>query len=133
MADLLRGFLALLKHKVIHRDMKPANVLRHGKLFKLCDFGFAKDVENYTEQLLRTIVGSPLYMAPQLLEKSKYTTKCDIWSLGVIWYEMVAGKTPWSGKSDVLLLENIKKYMPNFGPLFSSRTAAILRKMLAYE
>ena len=49
--------------------MKPANVLNDKGVVKIADFGFAKYVENYSSQLLKSCVGSPLYMAPQVLSK----------------------------------------------------------------
>ena len=49
-----------------------------------------------------------------------------------MWYEMIAGKTPWTGKSDVLLLQNIKNYSPQFSTLFSSKTAKLIKRMLSY-
>ena len=50
--------------------------------------------------MLESIVGTPLYMAPQILEKKIYSTKCDIWSLGLIFYEMLTGLLPWGGNSE---------------------------------
>jgi serine/threonine-protein kinase ULK2 len=48
-------------------------------------------------------------MAPQILKKSKYTTKCDIWSIGYIFYELLTSKVPWSGISEADLYNNITK------------------------
>ena len=55
-------------------------------MYKIGDFGFAKYVDNFGSQMLKSCVGSPIYMAPQILERTQYTTKCDIWSLGIIFY-----------------------------------------------
>lgn len=60
----LVGFRELVKHNVTHRDLKPANILRHEGVFKIADFGFAKYVDYSSAQMLRSCVGSPLYMAP---------------------------------------------------------------------
>ena len=90
-------------------NIKTKNILldENGNI-RLSDFGFAKYVEHYTSQLLRSCVGSPLYMAPQLLAREAYTTKCDIWSLGIILYEMLFQTVPWLGKDEQELLSNIK-------------------------
>lgn len=50
--------------------------------------------------MLKSCVGSPIYMAPQILERVQYTTKCDIWSLGVIFYEMMFGYPPWKARDE---------------------------------
>ena len=60
---------------------------------KIADFGFAKQWDN--NSFLKTMVGTPAYMAPQILNEERYTYKCDMWSLGVMTYEMVVGKIPW--------------------------------------
>lgn len=79
--------------------MKPENILINNDEFKIADFGFAKNVGS-TGQLNKSLVGTPLYMAPQLLRMEKYSTKCDIWALGTIFYEMLFGEVPWPARSE---------------------------------
>ncbi len=67
-------------------------------VLKIGDFGFAKNSD--LDSLMSTIVGSPAYMAPQILLKHKYTYKCDIWSLGIMAYEMITGKLPFAFKAN---------------------------------
>ncbi|KAM3145308.1 hypothetical protein pb186bvf_002636 [Paramecium bursaria] len=106
--DLLNGFAELLINGFIHRDLKPANILISQGKFKLADFGFARAVDNFNQQLFVSYVGTPLYMSPQILKGQKYTTKSDIWSFGFIIYEALYGKTPWTAQSIPELVRNIE-------------------------
>jgi serine/threonine protein kinase len=83
--QLLEGFKILNRHNIMHRDIKPENILFHGGVVKLADFGFCKGMKP-DENLTKTMLGSPIYMAPEVLKGDPYTTKADIWSLGVILY-----------------------------------------------
>lgn len=84
-----------------------------GNILKIGDFGFAKKT-HATKVQKQTIVGTPLYMSPQILKSHPYSSKCDIWALGFIFYEMLHGRTPWTGKSEYNLLENIENKPLNF-------------------
>lgn len=65
---------------------------------KIADFGFAK--ENAHRNIKnKSSVGTPLYMPVEVLKGKPYTSKCDIWAIGVIFYEMLHGKTPWDAKT----------------------------------
>jgi serine/threonine protein kinase len=64
MIQIVRAFKELLKYNVIHRDLKPANILTHRGVVKIADFGLAKYVDNEGSSMLRSCVGSPIYMAP---------------------------------------------------------------------
>lgn len=63
------------------------------KIAKIADFGFAKRATSNPKQTVN--VGSPLYMSPQSLKQNIYTVKSDIWSLGIILFEMLHGRAPW--------------------------------------
>jgi calcium-dependent protein kinase len=91
------------KKNIVHRDIKPENILleskEEGKLsIKITDFGFAKCYDPI-EGGLQDTLGSPLYMAPEIVKKIKYDTKVDIWSLGVMTYIMLTGRPPFTGKT----------------------------------
>ena len=107
--DYLTGFQELVKNGLIHRDLKPENILISDGIFKIADFGFATEVSNYQNQMLKTCVGTPLYMSPQILSHKPYTTKSDVWSTGLIYYEMLCGKTPWPARDQLDLIQNIDK------------------------
>lgn len=93
-SELVSALKYLYENKIVHRDLKPKNILiSNDNTLKLADFGFAKNIcEN---DLSTTICGSPLYMAPELLSNHKYSSIADLWSVGIVLYEMISGKPPY--------------------------------------
>ena len=91
--EILEGMKYLYDNKIMHRDIKPANFLIHDHTIKITDFGFAKSIDKH--ELSLTFCGSPLYMSPEILKHSPYTTKSDLWSLGVILYELIMKQHPY--------------------------------------
>lgn len=89
--QILHAFQTLVKNKIMHRDFKLANVLKHEGTIKIADFGFAKLLGSEDQQV-ETILGSPLNMAPEVLDHQHYNSKADIWSIGVAFYELIFGK-----------------------------------------
>ena len=92
----------------MHRDLKPENIFIHNDVLKLGDFGFCKHLTT-AEELSHTMLGSPIYMAPEVLNGEVYTNKTDIWSLGVILYRMLFGKCPFEAGNIAKLIEVQKK------------------------
>jgi len=130
------GYQSLFEKNVVHRDIKPANLIFNGDEIKICDLGFAKIVDDKDGGDTNTILGTPLYMSPQLLNCDKYTNKCDMWALGFVLYQMFYHpKTPWSGSSQIRLLENITKEPLLFPatPKISDETKDLIKKMLAFD
>lgn len=93
--DLISALYYLHSHRILHRDLKPANILLDkSHRAKLCDFGLARSMTVQT-QILSSIKGTPLYMAPEMLlakTGSGYGYEADLWSLGCIIFEMLAGE-----------------------------------------
>jgi len=100
--------------KIVHRDLKPQNIFLCGKdkQVKIGDFGLSKSMS--TKSFMTTMGGTPLYMAPELLNASKYTAKVDIWALGCIGYELCMLKHPFIDESYGKICQNITsgKYPP---------------------
>jgi len=98
-ADICIGMSVAHQQGIIHRDLKPANILiNDGGLLKIVDFGVAAAAKSGDTQLTKTgyVIGSPKYMAPEQILGKKVDERADIYSLGVIMYEMLAGTPPYS-------------------------------------
>ena len=94
-AQLVQALHYLHSNRVVHRDLKPQNILiGSGGLVKLCDFGFARAMSTQSI-VLTSIKGTPLYMAPELVREQEYNHTVDLWSLGVILYELFWGAAPF--------------------------------------
>jgi serine/threonine-protein kinase len=98
-SDIATGMQVAHHAGVVHRDLKPANVLINKEgLLKVVDFGVAAARATGDTQLTRTgyVIGSPKYMAPEQILGKKVDEKADIYSLGVILYEMLTGFAPYT-------------------------------------
>mmetsp|Transcript_28306 Transcript_28306/g.27236 ORF Transcript_28306/g.27236 Transcript_28306/m.27236 type:complete len:107 (-) Transcript_28306:540-860(-) len=100
---MLLGLNYMHKKNIAHRDIKPENILLCSKDennldIKITDFGFAKFYDPLKESLKEGL-GSPLYMAPEIIKNIPYDSKVDIWSLGVVSYILLSGRPPVYGKT----------------------------------
>lgn len=101
----------IMDNNIVHRDLKPQNILINNNLaIKLCDFGFAREFKGTL--LTETICGSPLYMAPEILNNHKYNLKSDIWSLGIIMYEMFMKDHPFKANNMADLINKLNSNKP---------------------
>ncbi|GFY82249.1 protein kinase superfamily protein [Actinidia rufa] len=105
------GLQILRENNLIHRDLKPQNLLlstnSDNAVLKIADFGFARSLQ--PRGLAETLCGSPLYMAPEIMQLQKYDAKADLWSVGAILFQLVTGRTPFTGSNQIQLLQNIMK------------------------
>ena len=90
--------LYLHQNRILHRDLKPQNILIQKDVIKLGDFGFAKKM-SATSNFLNSIKGTPLYIAPEILLARPYNHKVDVWSLGIILFELATGITPFQANN----------------------------------
>ena len=90
----------LQKKLIAHRDIKPANIIidSNGYL-KMIDFGTAKILHNYTN----TVIGTPHYISPEILDNGGYSLSCDFWSVGVCMFEMFYGVYPFGHYANEVL------------------------------
>ncbi|CAO2813063.1 unnamed protein product [Amaranthus hypochondriacus] len=95
--DICRGLMCIHRMKIVHRDLKSANCLvnKHWTV-KICDFGLSRIM---TESPMKdsSSAGTPEWMAPELIRNEPFTEKCDIFSLGVIMWELCTLTRPWEG------------------------------------
>jgi ABC-type sugar transport system substrate-binding protein len=111
--QIARGLAYAHSKGIIHRDMKPSNILLDdsGNAY-LTDFGLAKIIEGETDITKSgTVVGTPAYMSPEQLRGERIDHRSDIYSLGIVFYQMVAGKPPFETGSSGEIVSLIYKHL----------------------
>lgn len=126
-------FLHSFNPPIIHRDIKPENILLdENNRVKLADFGWSNYFDESPGQKQRTTYcGTPEYLAPEMLLKQGHNTSVDIWSIGILLFELLNGSSPFVGSSQEELFNNIRKYKigwtRDFPPLAKSLVLNILK------
>jgi serine/threonine-protein kinase len=138
--DIATGMTVAHQAGVIHRDLKPANVLVNNEgLLKIVDFGVAAAASSGDTQLTKTgyVIGSPKYMAPEQILGKKVDETADIYSVGVIMYEMVTGIPPYSrGDHMSVMYQHVQgkaKPCQEINPNVPDEYAAIINKAMAVD
>lgn len=129
--QILNGFKTLVKNSIMHRDFKLANILKHNGNIKIADFGFSKLMGK--EGMTGTMLGSPLNMAPEVLDGAMYNSKADIWSIGTVFYELLYGRPPFVANNIIDLMKNIKNKSVQFPKKvnnISPECEDVIKKML---
>ena len=132
--EILNGFRTLVKNNIMHRDFKLANILKHNGTVKIADFGFSKLLGK--EGITGTMLGSPLNMAPEVLDGAMYNNKADIWSIGTVFYELLFGRPPFLASNMIELMKNIKQKkleIPRKINSISPEAEDCLRRMLTVD
>jgi len=140
-AELIRRICLALdfahSENVIHRDIKPANLMMSkDKRIKIMDFGIAV-ITRSTQTSELQVMGTPSYMSPEQTKGLQLTAQTDFFSLGVVFYELLAGKRPFTGRTLYELMDNIRYTSPpsiqSMNPKLPSGLDQVLMKALEKE
>ncbi len=138
--DIATGMAVAHQVGVVHRDLKPANLLINDEgLLKIVDFGVAAAASSGDTQLTKTgyVIGSPKYMAPEQILGKKVDVRADIYSLGVIMYEMLTGSPPYTkGDHMAVMYQHVQGKAPpcnEINPEIPDALAAVVSKAMAVD
>lgn len=123
--QLSSGLIALLEAGIVHEDIKPVNILKRGRLFKLCDFGVSEIEAECKESTTRK--GTISYMPPEKLKSRRFlpNDKSDIFSLGTCLYEIIFGFHPYLKKKT----PNYKEYLIALEEANLRPTSVLMKKI----
>jgi HEAT repeat protein/tRNA A-37 threonylcarbamoyl transferase component Bud32 len=138
--DIATGMAVAHQVGIVHRDLKPANLLINDDgLLKIVDFGVAAAASSGDTQLTKTgyVIGSPKYMAPEQILGKKVDTRADIYSLGVIIYEMLTGTPPYSkGDHMAVMYQHVQgkaKLCEELNPEIPPALAAVVKRCMEVD
>jgi hypothetical protein len=108
------GLAAAHEKGLIHRDIKPGNILleKSGQRVKLTDFGLARAAEDVRLTRTGLVAGTPLYMSPEQASGEELDARSDLFSLGVVLYELAAGESPFTAKTPLQVLKRVTEEQP---------------------
>jgi calcium-dependent protein kinase len=125
--DISKGLIHLHSKNIMHRDIKAENILLVKGKIKIIDFGFAIQFEE--GEIFYRMLGTPIYVSPEML-KGEYDYKIDIWSLGILYYELINGHPPFDGKNEHKIRKEILEFNIHFNSIFSSNSKENILKIL---
>jgi tetratricopeptide (TPR) repeat protein len=128
LVQILHALAYLHRRGLVHRDVKPDNVLTTGRIATMIDFGLAAPAGQKDE----TAVGTPAYSAPEVVRNAPASAAGDLFAVGVIAYEMLAGRHPFDVRTTQTLLRSLFASEIDWSPI-EPRTRPVLEKLLARD
>jgi aurora kinase, other len=129
-AHILAAMRHLHSMNIIHRDLKPENILIcDGNVAKLTDFGWSV----HTSKHRKTFCGTIDYICPEILNRQPYDTRLDLWTVGVLAFELASGRAPFESSSRHETSRKIKSLEYQFPPHFSPLLIDFVQKMLTVD
>ncbi len=125
-------FLHHMHPKIVHRDIKPENVLLDkGTIAKLTDFGWSNYMQGDIKRT--TVCGTPVYLAPEIINNQGHDEHVDIWCIGVLLFELMAGFSPWQGEDVQTIRYNISRLKIRWPRDMDPDAMDLISKILKYN
>ena len=133
MSQIIFGLAYLHSKKIVHRDIKLANIfLFHNGLVKIGDFGISREVS--PEALLKTVIGTPYFMAPEIFDTKGYGEPVDIWAAGCVLYKLMTGMYPFIASSrEELIMKFFTAEPPEITENYSQFLKDLVKQMLSKD
>ncbi|KAF7731381.1 3-phosphoinositide dependent protein kinase-1 [Apophysomyces ossiformis] len=141
-AEILLALEHIHSRDVIHRDIKPENILLDDNMhIKITDFGSAKILQGDTNESstgergagARSFVGTADYVSPELLRSDPTSKEADLWALGCVVFQMLAGRSPFKASTDYLIFQKIKNLDYSFPDDFPELAKDLVQKLLVLD
>ena len=132
-ANILLILEELHKNKIIYRDLKIDNLLiKDNGYLTVMDITYAKELKKFSEKTF-TLCGTPNYLAPEIILNNGYNFSVDFWSLGIIFFELLTGKDPFSSKDPILIYQNILTNNKKFPKIIDRDAKTLINHLLVAD
>ncbi|CAH8660268.1 unnamed protein product [Schistosoma haematobium] len=130
LVQIILATVYIHKNKILHRDLKTSNIFLKNGNIKVGDFGISRSLAT-TEELATTFIGTPYYMSPEVLKYEGYNNKSDIWSIGIILYELCTQRRAFTGTNLMRVMwQVINDPCPQLPEIYSKELQEVLELML---